>query len=385
MRRPIVVLFACLLAALLVGTLSGCAPQAASAPPSLSNVKTEAPAAPPKPAPPAIDYLKIRPNEAGHIPIVMYHAVGAASSGRGARYDRNGLNIPPEVFRQQLQRMYEAGWHPVNMRDALTAHLDAPPGKIPVVLTFDDGRGTQFRYRPDGSVDPDCAVGILEAFHAEHPDWPLRATFFVLTNRENPVPFYQRGMEAKKLQYLLARGFEIGNHSARHRFMSRMDAGTLQWEVAECIRYIRRLAPAATMDTFCLPYGARPRSAALVNLLLDGRDGGTAYHNRCVLNAWGGPSYPPAHRKFDHRAVPRIGSAPGEVEGWITRLKAGREMRPFVSDGDPTAVTVPQSAEKEIDRQRLDGARLVAYDDGAGKKEKPAKRAKSGKKTKRAS
>src|SRR5215831_260227 len=103
--------------------------------------------APTPPPPPPIDYKFIRPNEVGYIPVLMYHSFGDPAMGSRPRYDRGGLNIRPDTFRHQLEAMYGANWYPVNMRDALSTHLDVPPGKIPVVLTFDDARGSQFYYR----------------------------------------------------------------------------------------------------------------------------------------------------------------------------------------------------------------------------------------------
>jgi len=59
-----------------------------------------------------------------------------------------------------------------------------------VVLTFDDSSPGQFRYLAQNgstSVDPDCAVGILEAFARRHPDFGLAATFFVLPGAILPL------------------------------------------------------------------------------------------------------------------------------------------------------------------------------------------------------
>ncbi len=305
---------------------------------------------------------KVQPNELGRIPILMYHAIGAPAT-RGARYDRQGLNIRPETFRNQLKLMYDAGWYPINMRDALSAHIDVPAGKIPVVLTFDDARGSQFFYRK-GRLDPTCAVAIMEDFHREHPDWPLRGTFYVMgASKWNPVPFYQDGLEAKKLQQLVKEGFEVANHSTSHRSMRRMNAGTLAWEMATCARYVKQREPAATMDTMALPYGDQPRDRKMWDVLLKGSDGGTSYENRCILLAWGGPAYPPVHKRFDRKQIPRMGSEPGYIESWIKRLKPGKEYSPYVSDGDPNALTVPRSKEKQVDLGKLDGARLVIWDD----------------------
>ena len=323
---------------------------------------------------PAARLASLHADETGRIPILMYHAFGAAHSMRGTRYDKEGLNIAPETFRKQLALMYAAHWYPVNMRDVLTSHLDVPAGKTPVVLTFDDARGTQFHYRPDGTVDPNCAVGILESFHKQHADWPLRGTFYVLPKSAwNPVPFWQPGQETKKLKALAADGFEIANHSTTHRLMTRLSGSELTWEMAECQRYVRDRVPGATMDTMALPGGAAPKNHALWNTLLRGRLGKVVYRNRCILMAWGGPSLPWADKKFDPDRVTRIGAGPGWIERALQSMKAGR-VRPYVSDGNPDTVAAPRSEMALVDRRRLDGATLVTYNDAKGKQNRPQKR-----------
>ncbi|HLJ54927.1 MAG TPA: polysaccharide deacetylase family protein [Chthonomonadaceae bacterium] len=284
-------------------------------------------------------------------------------------YDKHGLNIAPDTLRRQLALMYAAGWYPVNMRDVLTARIRVPRGRIPVVLTFDDARPSQFRYLPNGRIDPSSAVGILEAFHRRHRDWPRRATFYVLPeSRWNGVPFEQDGAERRKLRYLLRRGYEIANHTLSHRSLATMSPATLRWEMAEAVRDIRRLAPRATMDTMALPYGIAPNDPTRWDLLLDGRQGGTRYHNRCILLASGGPAFPFAHRQFDRRQVPRIEPEPGAIERWITDLRPGGPVAPFVSDGKASIVTIPGEEKKNLNVRRLRGCGLVidfAYKRGA--------------------
>ena len=359
MRRPLIVL------ALVPIVAAGCrrtgrpGAVAPSAPPKVAAV---APAIPLKPSLTDAELLRYRPNELGRIPVVMYHAIGAPPL-HGVRYDRHGLNISPDTFRDQLEEMYDAGWYPINMRDALSPRVDVPVGKTPVVLTFDDALGTQFVYHKDGSIDPDCAVGILEEFHAEHPDWPLKGSFYVLPlSRYNPVPFYQDGLERKKLKYLVDHGFEVANHSTTHRMMARLSAKDLAWEMAQCCRYVKNRVPEATMDTMALPGGSVPRSSANMEVLLEGKEGGTHYANRCILRAWGGATLPPAHKEFDRRNILRIGSEPGVIEGWIKRLSSNEVPR-FVSDGDPDTVTFPLRLEKCLDSRRTKGFRIVSYED----------------------
>jgi peptidoglycan/xylan/chitin deacetylase (PgdA/CDA1 family) len=270
--------------------------------------------------------------------------------------------------------MYAAHWYPVNMRDVLTSHIQVPAGKTPVVLTFDDARGSQFRYLPDGATDPNCAVGILEAFHRQHPDWPLRATFYVLPKSAwNPVPFWQPGQETKKLRALVADGFEVANHSTTHRMMTHLSGTELTWEMAECQRYVRDRAPQATMDTMALPGGAAPKDHALWNTLLRGHLGDITYRNRCILMAWGGPSRSWADKKFDPDRIARIGVGPGWAERAIKALST-RRIPPYVSDGNPDTVAVPRSEAKFINPRRLDGARLVVYNDAMASKPKIARK-----------
>ncbi len=306
-------------------------------------------------------YKSQTPNELGYIPIVEYHSIGGEPEfNDGIRYDRHGLNIAPETLKRHLEKMYAAGWYPVNMRDIVTHRMRVPRGRIPVALTFDDSRPTQFRYLPDGSIDPNCAVGILEAFHAQHPDWPCRATFYVLPeSRWNGVPFDQDGLEGRKLRFLVRTGYEVANHSTSHRSLSDLGAASLRWELAQAVRQIRRLAPRATMDSLALPYGIPPKDRRLWSLLIGGTQGGTKYRNRCVLLATGGPSRPLVHRLFDRTQVPRIEPEPGNLERWIADLRPGDGDAPFVSDGRPGVVTIPRSELPNLNRSRLHGARLV--------------------------
>lgn len=315
-------------------------------------------------------------DETGRIPILMYHGVGGPAC-RGVRYDSQGLNIAPETFRKHLALMYAAHWYPVNMRDVLSSHLTVPGGRTPVVLTFDDARGSQFHCLPDGTVDPNCAVGIMEAFHKKHSDWPRRATFYVLPKSAwNPVPFWQPGQETRKLRALVADGFEVANHSTTHRMMTRLSGTELTWEMAECQRYVRDRVPGATMDTMALPGGAAPKNHALWNTLLRGHLGKTVYRNRCILMAWGGPSRSWADKKFDPDRITRIGAGPGWIERAIKTLTA-RRIPPYVSDGNPDTVAVPRSEAKFVNPRRLDGATLVVYNDPLALKPKAVRKKNS--------
>jgi hypothetical protein len=99
----------------------------------------------------------IRANEAGEIPVLAYHRVGAD----GLAPD---LTISARELRRELDYLRRHGYHPVKFRDPLNGTLEVPAGKTPVVLTFDDSSDTQFTFvRRWGRriPDPGGAVGIL--------------------------------------------------------------------------------------------------------------------------------------------------------------------------------------------------------------------------------
>jgi peptidoglycan/xylan/chitin deacetylase (PgdA/CDA1 family) len=334
--------------------------------------RTIKPTKPPAPSPDAPLSDGVRPNELGRIPILMYHSVGDPPlTGKLAPLNRLGLSISAALFRKHLEMLYRAGFYPVNLRDILRPGMDVPRGRMPVVLTFDDARKSQFRYRWNGVIDPNCAVGVLSAFHATHRDWPERATFFVLPQSQyNPIPFGQRGLEKRKCVYLVAHGYELANHSTSHHPMSHMNAKQLTWEMATCARYFQRLVPRAPMNTMALPYGIPP-APALLPVLLGGPKAG--FENRCITLAVGVPSYAPADKRFNRLGVMRVGSDPGNIEKWIQRLawarrsKSAVALRPYVSDGNPAVLSAPASQAKYLAWPLLRAIHVAVYADNVAR------------------
>ena len=90
-----------------------------------------------------------------------------------------------------MQWLYDNNFHVVSVRDIVENTINAPAGKHPVALTFDDSTSGQFRYliAADGSVtiDPDSGVGIMEAFYAQHPDFGRGGYFAVITSSTSPA------------------------------------------------------------------------------------------------------------------------------------------------------------------------------------------------------
>lgn len=302
--------------------------------------------------------IAIPANELGRVPILMYHSVGEYHTP----YDRHGLNITPTLFRKHMELLHKTGFYPVNLRDILNPHLEIPKGKSPVVITFDDARGSQMRYK-NGAIDPDCIIGILDEMHKKYGEaWPQRGVFFVLPySKYNPVPFHQPKQEEKKVHYLVQAGYELANHSTSHRPLNRLGAKDLVWEVTYCQQYFKALDPGATMDTMAVPYGIFPKTQELRDVLMQNG-------NKVICMAWGDASYAPLDKRFDPRAVMRIGSEPGNIERWVAamvaaRRKPGSSLAPYISDGDSDTLTIPQSHEKYVRNTDLGGLRLITYSD----------------------
>lgn len=288
-----------------------------------------------------------KPNEAGLVPILEYHNIKAG---------KQSTFRTPEKFRQDLKRLYDEGYRPISLSDYLNNRIALPYGQSPVILTFDDALPSQFTYLPDGSIDPNCAVGILQTFHKEHPDFAVRATFYVLPTAPG---FGPKDQTAKKLQALLAMGCEIGNHTLSHPKLNRLSDKEVQEEIAGCAAEIKKLVPGATVDTLALPMGIAPRNKSLS---VQGNFKGTRYHNRAVMLVGAEPARAPIAKRFNPMKIPRIQALEGPSGStfWLDRLKAKSSGR-YISDGDPEITTVPKNLEAKIDPKKLNGAQLRTY------------------------
>ena len=313
------------------------------------------------PTPPAVDAAQLKElhvNEAGRVPILEYHEIGSAPSnaGRATRMMHRSI----DEFQGDLQRLYDEGYRPVNLSEYLNNKMDLPLGTSPVILTFDDARSTQFRYRSDKSIDPDCAIGILQEFTRQHPDFPTKAMFYVLPDSA----FGSERYAAKKMRALLDMGCELGNHTLSHHYFTRMSDAAIAKEIALGKSVTERMVPGAHLDTLALPGGCKPRSHNY-GVLTSGEYNGKRYANRAVLDAWGGPAPSPISTKFDPLRIPRVlaVNGGGGIPEALDELKSGANER-YVSDGDPNTVTIPQRLTRFVKTARLNGLPLRAYDDG---------------------
>lgn len=305
-----------------------------------------------------IDFQQVKPNEGGQIMVLMYHHIAQPE----AQWSRT-----PENFRKDLEVLYEKGYRPISLKDYVTGNIHTEAGYTPIVLTFDDGRQNNFNMLQKQSgewvIDPDCAVGILEKFHQEHPDFPLKATFFINDN----VPFGQKEHLEFKLKYLVEKGMEIGNHTATHIDFTKADQDRIQKELAGIVNLVNLFLPDYTVDTLALPFGSKPKDKRLMTYLEKGVYEGTAYQNIAILEVGWDPYQSPYHRDFNPLAIHRVRASDLEkyVKGvglydWLEQFEKGSRIR-YISDGDPNTVTVPEKFQDILDADKVGERSIRTY------------------------
>ena len=292
----------------------------------------------------------LAPNELGRVRILEYHKID---------YPEERWTRTPENFRRDLETLYARGYRLVGLNDLLDGRIALPAGTTPVVLTFDDSSPGQFRYlERDGAleIDPKSAVGILEAFARERPDFGRAATFYVLPGASPPNRlFNQPAHEGHKLRWLASRGYEIGNHTLWHANLGKYPEATVRAQLARAQQWIRRHVPDYRPRTLALPHGVYPKD---VRWALEGSVNGETYRHDAIVMVAGGAAPSPFARRFDPVRLPRVQAVERELRDWLEHFARRPDDR-FVSDGDPAVVTVPAG---QRDRLRADlpkGLRVV--------------------------
>jgi peptidoglycan/xylan/chitin deacetylase (PgdA/CDA1 family) len=250
----------------------------------------------------------------------------------------------PENFRRDLQRLWERGYRLLPLESLLDGTIALPPGTSPVILTFDDSSPGQFRYldrHGEPVIDPDCAVGILEAFERQRPEFGHAATFYVLPGADPPNRLFdQPAWATRKLTYLARRGYEIGNHTLWHANLSRYPQEVVRKQLATAQQWIQGHVPGYRPRTLALPMGAYPRA---LEWAVTGGHNGSGYRHDAILMVAGGAAPSPHARAFDAHRLPRIQAVEGEITRWLDHFDRHPEER-YVSDGDPHTITVPRGS-----------------------------------------
>lgn len=255
-----------------------------------------------------------RPNVRGSVLILMYHHIGK---------EEKFMFRSEENLRKDFKRLHEMGYRPVTMQEYAEDRMPLPPGASPVILTWDDSHRDQFNILPDGTIDPKCVVGVWLDFAKDHPDFPVKATWYV----NNNGPWGQHELSKKKVDMLLSWGSEIGNHTANHKNLKKLSDEEVKKEIADCTDMLRKLGVEPV--SFCYPYGNRPNN---MEIMEEGfTQNGKRYSFLTSTLAGSAPAYSVRDRRFRAHHVWRVHAFPGDqgVDWWLNAVAKG-ESKPYV-------------------------------------------------------
>jgi peptidoglycan/xylan/chitin deacetylase (PgdA/CDA1 family) len=165
------------------------------------------------------------------VPILMYHV----TKGPPAGTPYPDLWVKPADFKGQMQWLADNGYTGITMAQ-LFKYWDQGfklPAK-PVVLTFDDGYPSQYKY----------ARPVLAAHH-----WP-GVLFLELSNVGSP----DTGLRAYMIKAMIASGWELGSHTITHPDLTTISATQLEQETAGARKAISKKF-GVPVDFFCYPAG----------------------------------------------------------------------------------------------------------------------------------
>lgn len=288
----------------------------------------------------------VRPNELGRVMILEYHLIG---------YPENEWRRTPENFRNDLKLLYDNGYYPVPLEDYVHGTMRVPAGKTPFVLTFDDSSAGQFRFLNEGNhlnIDSESAVGIMERFKKDHPDFPLTATFYVLPEIPKGLRLFgQEEYIKEKLNWLVEHGYEIGNHSYWHQNLGKTDDLGVQKQLALAVKEIQSYVPGYPVRSLALPLGVHPKTRDLEH---DGAYQGFRYHHDSVLLVGSGPALSPYAANFNPYKLERIqaGDTAWGPAAYMALFNKQPSLR-YISDGDPATIAIPKELQPKLDKNAI--------------------------------
>ena len=206
-----------------------------------------------------------------------------------------------------------------------------PVGTTPIVFTFDDGSASQFNFIKNDSgdlvVNPNSAVGVMEKFYSEHPDFGLNGTFFI-----NGTGFFgSLGTNKEKLSYLINKGFEIGNHTNTHVNFSKASVETIQKEVGTVNNLVSSVLDGYEITSLALPFGISSKEHK--EYIAKGSYEGKTYENKIILLVGANPAPSPNSEKLNLLSLPRVRARGGnkavdcDLYYWLEKMEKNPSMK----------------------------------------------------------
>lgn len=262
-------------------------------------------------------------NESGKIIIIMYHKFAEVEKDEWTRSFEN--------FYGDLLYLYEHGYRTISLSDYINNNIKVPVGCTPVILTFDDGTKGQFNLIKNEAGDlianPKSAVGVMEKFYKEYPEFGINGTFYI-----NKTGYFgETGTRKEKLQYLLNKGFEIGNHTSTHiNFSKATNAVEIIKEVGAVSKEVYELT-GYQINSLALPFGSM--SKIYEENIIKGIFEDSEYENKALLLVGSNPALSPNNEKVNLKRLPRVRARGGnkavecDLYWWLDKMEENPEMK----------------------------------------------------------
>ncbi len=269
-------------------------------------------------------------NEMGQVLVIMYHLFDS---------EETEWTRTPENFRKDIALLKKEGFYPVNVRDLVSGNIDIPAGKSPVVLTFDDSSPGQYRVLENGSIDPNSAVGIMQAA-VDAGGSASPGSFYCLLDvvPKERVIFGQEDRQQEKLRNLVDWGYEVGSHTVTHLNLAKASTQEATKQLAQSQSILENLIGGGyEVTSIALPFGEYPESDSI---LKNGRYEDITYAYTAGLSIKEAHCPSPFSTKFKPLHIPRFRGSDPHLAQAIKHFKDNPGLR-YISDGDPTTVSAP--------------------------------------------
>lgn len=332
----------------------------------------------------ADEYVSHQPNELGRVPVYMYHNIVSDDAWRDSSVDPYMYRTYDEFWNDMLW-LYEHNFYLVGMNDLISGNLDVPLGKHPVVFTFDDASSLHFSVIEGDNgqleIDPKSAVGIMERFYAEYPDFGRGAHFGIVPGNGFSWPEHEQDhLFEDKIRWLMENGYEVGNHTLSHPNLAEIEDDTFMWTVSGPVIWASEFMgadhPSNATLVLTLPFGIKPgpeNNPNKVKMIEEGFEY-EGHHVKLtgVLELTGGSSQVPWSTDWDPLSIPRL-PVQDDVIDILKEVHLEGTNPYYTSDGNVDTVTVPWPLPEDqhglLDTGAIDaaGKELIKYHPETGR------------------
>ena len=295
-------------------------------------------------------------NELGRIPVMMYHHIVNIDDNEytGGNVDPDGYNRTSNAFRKDLEFYYQNGYRMIRLIDYVNGKIDVEYGKSPIVLTFDDGNADNIKVTgldENGNIiiDPNSAVGILEEFKKKYPDFNVTATFFVTS-----ALFNQSEYNEKILNFLVDKGYDVGNHTKDHNNMNNINEEETEYVVGYVYNELEKIIKDKYVNIVALPFGT-PYLSTHKNFshIKKANFNGKVYDTITTLRVGWEPDTSPFSKNFNKDFIKRCRAYDNNGKEFDIDMVFNSILKDLKYVSDVNTITIPKDYEKYLNDNNL--------------------------------